>query len=159
MEALLQHFDLLLFIFLLAVGYFIGRANEANHFRRIRAREKNYARKVMCFSTRYPPSVNEWQEVALVTGCAVIGSDYFKQFVSGLRSFFGGRMHAYETLLDRARREAILRMKEDAIRQGYPLICNVKVESTNITSGNRRGLPAIEVLAYGTALRRPKAPR
>jgi uncharacterized protein YbjQ (UPF0145 family) len=62
-------------------------------------------------------------------------------------------MSAYESLLDRARREALLRMKQEALRQGCKLILNVKVESTNVTGGFRGGLPAIEVFAYGTALK------
>jgi uncharacterized protein YbjQ (UPF0145 family) len=66
-------------------------------------------------------------------------------------------MKSYETLLDRARREAVLRMKEEARRQGYRLIVNVKVESSNIAGGNRGGLPAVEAFAYGTALK-PVAP-
>ncbi|MFT6733724.1 MAG: hypothetical protein ACJAS9_001914 [Polaribacter sp.] len=38
--------------------------------------------------------------------------DYFKRFLAGLRNIFGGRVVTYESLVDRARREAILRMKE-----------------------------------------------
>ena len=153
MEILLNNLDLLFSLVLLALGYFVGRAREMSHLKSIRAREKKYANKIMCFATRYPPSVHQLQECVLVSGGVVIGSDYFKQFAGSLRNLFGGRMRGYETLLDRARREALLRMKEDAMRRGYSLICNVKLESTNITAGNRRGLPAVEVFAYGTALR------
>mgnify|MGYP006288548367 CR=1 FL=1 len=68
----------------------------------------------------------------------------------------GGRISVYETLLDRARREAVLRMKEQALRRGYRMIVNVRIESTSI-GGVRGGIPAMEVFAYGTALK-PRAP-
>jgi uncharacterized protein YbjQ (UPF0145 family) len=47
-----------------------------------------------------------------VSGSVVVSVDYFKRFLAGLRTLVGGRVTSYETLLDRARREAILRCKE-----------------------------------------------
>lgn len=148
----LDFLDWILFLTLLAIGYFAGRAAEARHFASIRKREEELA-KVLTFATKYPPAAHLPQQVRLVSGSAVVGSDYFKQFVAGLRTLLGGRMKSYETLLDRARREAILRMKEEARRNGYRLIVNVKIESSNISSGHRGGLPAVEAFAYGTALK------
>ncbi|HEU0204156.1 MAG TPA: YbjQ family protein [Burkholderiaceae bacterium] len=143
--------DIILTVGLLALGYFVGRFNEQRHYRSIRTRERALA-NVMAFAIRFPPDPHTPQRCVLVTGSVVISSDYFKRFVAGLRNLVGGRMSAYESLLDRARREAVLRMKQEALRQGCKLILNVKVESTNVTGGFRGGLPAIEVLAYGTAL-------
>jgi len=150
----LDSLDWIVFLTLLAVGYFAGRAAESRHFASIRKREKELAR-VLAFATKFPPGAHLPQETRLVTGSVVVGSDYFKQFVAGLRTLLGGRMKSYETLLDRARREAVLRMKEEARRHGYRLIVNVKIESSNISSGHRGGLPAVEAFAYGTALKPP----
>ncbi|MEL6500540.1 MAG: heavy metal-binding domain-containing protein, partial [Cyanobacteria bacterium J06623_1] len=75
-------------------------------------------------------------------------------FASSLRNLIGGRMIVYESLLDRGRREALLRMKEQAIGWGATQVVNVRLETSNIgnqTSG--KGLVAIEVIAYGTAIR------
>ncbi|MBE7422702.1 MAG: heavy metal-binding domain-containing protein [Zoogloeaceae bacterium] len=151
-----DYLDWIVFLALLAVGYFSGRAAEARHYASIRRREKELA-KVLAFATKYPPAAHLPQQTRLVSGSVVVGSDYFKQFVAGLRTLLGGRMKSYETLLDRARREAVLRMKEEARRSGYRLIVNVRIESTNITGGNRGGLPAVEAFAYGTALKPPAA--
>lgn len=152
MELILQYFDLLLFLFLLALGFFSGRILEQRHLRSIRQREKSL-RKVLTFTNRFPPNPVDRHDVRLVTGAVVISSDYFKQFVAGLRNLVGGRFRGYETLLDRARREAILRMKEDAQRAGYSLIVNVKIENTSISGGRAGAMPAFELLAYGTALK------
>jgi uncharacterized protein YbjQ (UPF0145 family) len=156
MEWLFDYFELALFLFLLALGFFAGRFLEARHYRSIRKREKSLA-KVLTFASRFPPNMVEQQECRLVTGCVVISSDYFKQFVAGLRNLVGGRFRGYETLLDRARREAILRMKEDARRNGYSLIVNVRLENTSISGGRQGAMPSFELFAYGTALRPSKA--
>lgn len=152
MEFALQYFDLLLFLFLLALGFFTGRILEQRHYRSIRQREESLA-NVLAFTNRFPPNAVDPHEIRLVTGAVVISSDYFKHFVAGLRNLVGGRFRGYETLLDRARREAILRMKEDAHRAGYSLIVNVKIENTSISGGRAGAMPAFELLAYGTALK------
>ena len=69
---------------------------------------------------------NTIENAELVTGSVVISVDYFKRFVSFLRDIFGGRVGAYESLIDRARREAILRMKENA--KGADIILNLKLK-------------------------------
>lgn len=156
MNFILDYFELALFLFLLALGFFIGRLLERRHYHSIRKREKKLA-KVLTFATRFPPNLVDPQECRLVSGCVVISSDYFKQFVGGLRNLVGGRFRGYETLLDRARREAILRMKEEARRAGYYLIVNVKVENTSISGGRQGTIPSFELFAYGTALKPRKA--
>ncbi len=51
-------------------------------------------------------------------GSVVIATDYFKVFAAGLRNLFGGEMKTYRTLMGRARREAIVRMLEQAQELG-----------------------------------------
>lgn len=143
--------ELGIFVVLLAVGYFAGRMIERNHYRSIRLRER-LLRDVLAFTMRFPPDVVTPQVAFLVTGTVVVSSDYFKTFVAGLRNLFGGRFRAYESLMERARREALLRLKEDAKRKGARLVVCVRFESTSITSG---WAPSIEVVAYGTALIAP----
>jgi uncharacterized protein YbjQ (UPF0145 family) len=92
----------------------------------------------------------------MVTGSVVISVDYFKRFVAGLRKLVGGRVTTYETLLDRARREAILRMKERAKDLGAYIVFNVKIETASISKGRKQTVGSVEVLAYGTALIAPK---
>ncbi|MCH6588380.1 MAG: YbjQ family protein, partial [Proteobacteria bacterium] len=88
----------------------------------------------------------------LVVAAVVISVDYFKRFVAGLRMIFGGRVHTYESLLDRGRREALLRMQERAKELGANMIFNVRLETSSISKGARRSVGSVEVLAYGTAI-------
>jgi uncharacterized protein YbjQ (UPF0145 family) len=88
----------------------------------------------------------------LVYGSAVISSDFFKDFVAGLKNLFGMRLDPYESLMDRARREAVLRMKRMAA--SADIIINTRIETSEIgSSSNRRAKGvAAEILAYGTAI-------
>jgi uncharacterized protein YbjQ (UPF0145 family) len=140
--------ELLIFLGLLATGYFVGQVIERRHYASIRVRERRY-REIMAFPMRFAPNAVAAQDAYLVSGTVVISADYFKTFVAGLRNLIGGNFRAYETLMERARREAILRLKEDARRRGSSLVVCVRFETTTIGSG---WAPAMEIFAYGTAL-------
>lgn len=145
-----EYIDLIFFLLLLVVGYSAGRIAERRHYRSILKREMEM-REILIFSNRFPPlSSKDAQE--LVTGSVVISEDYFKRVVSGLRSIIGGRLRGYESLLDRARREAVLRMKQEARDKGAHMIVNVKFQTFSIPGRSRNSFGAVEVMAYGTAL-------
>ncbi|MDP6183892.1 MAG: heavy metal-binding domain-containing protein [Gammaproteobacteria bacterium] len=144
-------YEIILFLVLLAVGYVYGSIAERRHFTSIRRREKEYS-KITAFSTRHLPNYDGPVTASLVVGNTVVSVDYFKRTAAGLRMLFGGRVTAYESLVERARREAILRMKEDAIRQGASQIFNVKLETASITKGAKEQVGCVEVYAYGTGV-------
>ena len=116
-----------IFIVLLVVGFFSGTVVERRHYASIRKRMSQYA-DVLAFSVRF--SAGPCQAAARVPGARHGGYqlDYFKTFVAGLRNLFGGRVRSYETLMERARREALLRLKHDARRQGAKLVICVRFE-------------------------------
>ena len=74
-----------------------------------------------------------------------------------MRSIVGGRVSSYESLIDRARREAILRMKEQAATLDANYVFNVKMETSSISKGRRNSIGSVEVLAYGTAISKEQA--
>ena len=143
-------FELGIFLSLLVLGYVTGSIAESRHYRSIREREQAL-RGVLLVATRHlPPGTTGRTE--LVTGSVVISVDYFKRFLAGLRQLFGGRLSSYESLIDRARREAILRMKEEARAKGAQMVFNIKLETASISKGRRDTIGSVEVLAYGTAV-------
>ncbi len=145
-----EYIDLIIFLLLLIVGYSVGRIAERRHYSSILKREKEM-REILIFSNRFPPlSSRDAQE--LVTGSVVISEDYFKRVISRLQSIIGGRLRGYESLLDRARREAVLRMKQEARDKGAHMIVNVKFQTFSIPGRSRNSFGAVEVMAYGTAL-------
>ncbi|HTF86006.1 MAG TPA: YbjQ family protein [Cellvibrio sp.] len=153
MEIFLAQFigPLVIALVLLTVGFFSGRYLEKKHYTSIIARETS-PDQVMVFAERLPPPVLPAPVTQLVSGSVVISSDYFKRFIAGLRMLIGGRLNTYESLLDRARREAILRMREEAKALGATQIFNVKLETMSIGGRNPNSVSCLEVLAYGTAI-------
>ncbi|MCE2949505.1 MAG: YbjQ family protein [bacterium] len=149
MQTFLAFADLIVFAVLLLVGYIAGRIAEKVHYASIRKREKLFER-VTVFSSRFPPTVSQPFQATLVCGSVVVSQDYFKAVAAGLYSIFGGRVRSYESLLDRARRESVLRMKHAAMRKGASMIVNVKFQTSQVPG---RGVGAVELIAYGTALR------
>ena len=142
--------DFIIFLILLAMGYGFGRAAELRHFKSIRTREA-VLQKIPAIASKIPDPALHPRQTQLVTGSVVISVDYFKRFIATLRNLVGGRVTSYETLLDRARREAILRMKEEARVLGASLVFNIKLETSSISQGQRNTVGSVEVLAYGTA--------
>jgi len=133
--------EIIILLILLATGYFFGQHAEKKHFKSIIAREK-------------PPITQHELNTELVAGNAVISIDFFKKFVASLKMLFGGKVTQYESLLDRARREALLRMKEQAALKNAFVVMNTRVETASISKNSKRrnSVGAVEVLAYGTAI-------
>jgi len=142
--------NIIFFSILLILGYIFGTIAEKKHYKSIREREEKF-KMLPTIMLKKPLQPEEIKEVKLVNGNVVISIDFFKKFVAGLVNFFGGNVTVYETLIDRARREAILRMKEDA--PDATEIVNIRIETSSI-SQNSQSIGSVEVLAYGTAIYR-----
>lgn len=136
-------------IVLLLVGFFVGRAREKAHYASIREREARFAQRP-AVTLENPRSLPPVRSCGLATGTAVISVDYYKRFLAGLRTIFGGEMRSYSSLIDRARREAVLRMKESA--PDADLYYNVQLQTSSINDGQRGATTCVEVIAYSTAV-------
>lgn len=129
-----------------------GSILEKRHYHSIEERERATA-NIALLSTREIPE-GAVADSRLVGGSVVVSIDYFKRFLASLRNIFGGEVRSYCSLLDRGRREAVLRMKEAC--PDADLIANLRIETSNIckeNSGRRKSIGAVEVYAYGTAIR------
>jgi uncharacterized protein YbjQ (UPF0145 family) len=143
-------FDLYFLLSLIITGYIFGQIHERRHYASIRRRESEVVHLVTTNSKRILGDVGEVVEARLVQGGVVISVDYFKRIVTSLRNFFGGNIRGYETLVDRARREAILRLKESC--PDATQIINLRLETSSIYKGKGNQIGSVEVLAYATAI-------
>ena len=141
-------------ILILIFAYFVGSRIEKKHFENIRRREAD-ARNFPVVSFRTMPEDWNVGSSNLVTGNIVISLDYFKRVIASLKGLVGGRIKTYEPLLDRARREAMLRMIESARAQGYDAVINVRLETSRLANARRdgKGIAGVEMFAYGTAIK------
>lgn len=144
--------DLILILLLLIITYMTGSIIERNHFKNIKQREIKLIKKpIVNYDSKKFQTDRPVKKVELVVGEVVISGDYFKNFVAGLKNFFGGRLTPFESVLDRGRREAILRMREKA--KDASIIVNTKIETVllnNIYMSN--SVPQCAIIAYGTAI-------
>ena len=142
------------FIGLLVIGYTFGQRRETRHLRLLDQREAMLT-GLMALPIEKIPGLDPLTPPQLVTGTVCVSIDYFKRFASAMRGLVGGQLSSYETVIDRARREAVLRMKEEAHSMGYDIIVAVRVETSQIANSNSdgKGTAGMEVVAYGTAMR------
>ncbi|GGW67596.1 YbjQ family protein [Alishewanella tabrizica] len=138
------------FLILLLLGYFFGKWAEQRHFQSINIREQQWVRLPNSNNRELLIPMQQIDKAELVCGSVVISIDYFKRLLAILRSIVGGPVASYETLLDRARREALLRMKEQCT--GAVQIINIRVETSSIHNAAGNGIGSVELLAYGTAI-------
>jgi uncharacterized protein YbjQ (UPF0145 family) len=145
---------------LLAVAFVSGRWIERRHYASLCEREKALS-ALPAVTFRQIPDAWAVDAVGVVTGSVVVSVDYFKRFLAALRTIVGGQVASYESLLDRARREAILRCKEAARDRGYQAVVNLRLETTRVSraSRNDRATTGVEVLAFGTGLELRRDPR
>jgi len=142
--------DILIFILLPVLGYLAGTWAEKRHYRSIEERESRYLHLPGVTMGNVEIGETDVEKAEMVYGSVVVSTDYFKRILAGLRNIFGGTVRSYETLTDRARREALLRMKEMAA--GASVIVNVRIETSAISKDVSKGVACLEAIAYGTAL-------
>ena len=141
-------------IVMLAAAYVTGTMIEKAHYKSIEQKE-NYFLPLPAVTSKEIGLDENILSAELVMGSVVISLDNFKRFLAGMRNIVGGRIKSYESLIDRGRREAVLRMKENALAKGADAILNMRFQTSTIgsvTQGKKGGTGCFEVLAYGTAV-------
>lgn len=138
---------------LIGLGYLVGHWREQSHLKSLAIREEALGHIVVT-DLKTLPNPETASSGCLVMGEAVIATDYFKSIATQLRNLIGGEMKSMQSLVDRARREAMVRMLEQADRAGATEVHNVRLETSNIRSATSRKKAAIsvEMLAFGTAI-------
>lgn len=147
MESLM--FQLVVFIVLFTVGFGFGRYNERKHLA-ILEREEQRLSYITVGNLR---KVSFEQSGDLISSNVVISHDYFKYVLATVQNFLGGRLTSYESVVNRARREAIVRLKREAEKCGANHIACMRLATTEM--GMQGGM--VEVFAYGTAIQKHKS--
>ncbi|MGB8330828.1 MAG: heavy metal-binding domain-containing protein [Polyangiales bacterium] len=143
-------------VLLIVVGRLVGSRMERKHYQDIIEREARF-RLRPALSTKHSDSRGVVTSATLVTGSVVISADHFKRFVARFRMLIGGEVRSYSSLIERARREAVLRMQESQPEADAYL--NTRLETSTIsTPSGHEAWGTVEVLAYGTAVYYDRAP-
>ena len=137
-------------LLLLVIGVIFGTRAQKKHIENMTARENALAHIIVTNLKTLPAT----GQPLLVTGSVVIAFDYFRRFIATFVMIVGGRITMYETMLDRARREALLRLLEQAEAAGAREVHNVRFEFSRVGSSAQQANigGGAELLAYGTAV-------
>jgi len=130
------------------IGWLIATWLERRHFKSLGEREISL--QDISVNTAKRISSCEPEGVTLLIGSVVVAHDYFRTLIIFLRRLIGGNIKPYEKLVERGRREALIRLKEEAELRGIDKVINIRF-TTNAVTG--RFLHAIEMVAYGTGVR------
>ena len=87
--------------------------------------------------------------MGVVTGETIIGANVFKDFLAGMRDFFGGRSGSYEKVLREAKDTSLREMEERARNIGANAIVGIDIDYETIGEGNSMSM----VSCSGTAVR------
>lgn len=143
MDALIVKIGMSLVLFM--TGWAFGRHIERKHLNALEHNERLLAHIRI--------DTNKFQTTArhghLVSSNVVISHDYFKYIIASIQNFLGGRLSTYESVVDRARREAVVRLKREAEAIGADQIMGLRLSTTEL--GMQGGM--VEVFAYGTAIK------
>ena len=85
----------------------------------------------------------------VVTGEAIVGANIFRDFFAGIRDIVGGRSHAYEKELQKAREIALDEMADAARRRGGDAVVGIDLDYEVVGKGGSM----LMVTASGTAVR------
>lgn len=85
----------------------------------------------------------------IVTGETIIGANVFKDFMAGLRDFFGGRSGTYEKVLAEAKDTSLSEMAERARLMGANAVVGIDIDYDETIGQNNSMLM---VTCSGTAV-------
>ncbi len=139
--------QIIIFAILFSVGFGFGRYNERKHFRYLDEQEQRLV-YIRVNNSRFAVSEYSGQ---MISSNVVISHDYFKYAIANVQNMLGGRLTSYESVVERARREAIVRLKLEAEKIGATQIMGIRLSTTEL--GMQGGM--VEVFAYGTAIQQP----
>ena len=139
--------QIIIFAILFSVGFGFGRYNEGKHFRYLDEQEQRLA-YIRVNNIRFVVSEYSGQ---MISSKVVISHDYFKYAIANVQNMLGGRLTSYESVVERARREALVRLKLEAEKIGATQIMGIRLSTTEL--GMQGGM--VEVFAYGTAIQQP----
>ena len=140
--------ELIPLIVFVLIWYIAWTIIEKKHFKNILGREEE--NKQIVIITKSDSKKIDINGSELLSWNVVISIDYFKKFIASFINFFWWRMFVYESLIDRARREAILRVKEKAMKKWYNCLVNLRIETSSISKWRKWSIWSVEVLAYAT---------
>ena len=140
-------------VMLLAFAWIVGRVTAARHEADLSRRQTAVAHILVHDTGRLVDAVPGPNPPAMITSELTLGIDHFRGFLGQWKSLFGGDVRSYQVVFDRARREVMTRLLEQALARRYNAVANVRIDFADIggSSTAPRKAAQVSVMAAGTA--------
>lgn len=92
---------------------------------------------------------NIQQYLGIVSAEVIIGANFFKDILGGLRDIFGGRSGTYEKVMSEAKQNAIAELEQKAQALGANAVVGVDLDFETVGANGSM----LMVIATGTAVR------
>lgn len=102
--------------------------------------------QILLLTTPLPANYKIKEILGVVTGSTARTRGVGGKFIASIESVFGGEVTAFTQEMEKARFEAIERMREKAAALGANVVCGIDIETTEVFQGT------VLVSATGTAL-------
>ena len=95
-----------------------------------------------------------------ITSCGVVwagvvfGPSHWHLMIGFLNNLIGGSIDIFQKVISAGRAEAMQRLRESAVANGWDDVINVRIDTSDMApQGAQRSIKAVEVFAYGTGVK------
>ena len=95
-----------------------------------------------------------------ITSCGIVwtgvvfGPSHWHLLIGFLNNMIGGSIDIFQKVVSAGRAEAMQRLRESAIDNGWDDVINVRIDTADMSpQGAQRSIKAVEVFAYGTGVK------
>jgi len=95
-----------------------------------------------------------------ITSCGVLwagvvfGPSHWHLLIGWLNNLIGGSIDIFQKVVSAGRAEAMQRLRENAVANGFDDVINVRIDTSDMApQGGKGGVRAVEVFAYGTGVK------
>ena len=98
-----------------------------------------------------------------ITSCGIVwtgvvfGPSHWHLLIGFLNNMIGGSIDIFQKVVSAGRAEAMQRLRESAIDEGWDDVINVRIDTADMApQGAQKAVKAVEVFAYGTGVKYTK---
>ncbi len=95
-----------------------------------------------------------------ITSCGIVwtgvvfGPSHWHLLIGWFNNLIGGSIDTFQKIISAGRAEAMQRLREDAIANGWDDVINVRIDTADMApQGAKSSVKAVEVFAYGTGVK------
>ena len=95
-----------------------------------------------------------------ITSCGVVwtgvvfGPSHWHLLIGWFNNLIGGSIDIFQKVVSAGRAEAMQRLRENAVANGFDDVINVRIDTSDMApQGGKGGVRAVEVFAYGTGVK------